>query len=1091
MSSSGSEALDTLKKVGKRKRTRIPAVTAKEWDSTDDDETQLTQDDKTNRGTKKLRLSPQSTEYETKNNSKKSKYFSNSQLSDDELIVVVSQAVNTQVETCVVCKTSFANFSVEKRTTHINHCLDQQASEDYLKKAKLTGHFSTPEEDDTIKCVICDKDITKYPEKLRAEHVDACCKKTEKKKSTLTIISNSRTKKLNLKPKEPTPVPIEAPSEPPVQTSATGDDLDNLYSCFVCKKNITSLGIRARIKHLKLCAKLHNIQQNDVKRMLELQKEQHKANADKEKQIARRRKRKTEPDAELDLQPRAKVPKAKKKIIDDDETSIEDNASDGNIFNMFKFGKSNTASGTVQDSAQLEQLQDVDEWLAFLGMIEYASLFSQNGYDTLEVCAEMEQDDLTFISKAGHKKRILLAAKQLKQVTILKHKRDFRRQQHELEMQQKKEEQERREAAKSRMLLQKQKEVQAQNAPLLQTEYRKSSEEIAQQLREEFETKIPASPVHNSDAEDVEELSSEEEQPVAATQPMSKSRFAPKTPPRNIKPGGLFQLAKLGTPKKATQSPMSTPPKQEQEVPIAVDKTDDDFNFSSLGEEEAQIVAQVNDEWMSFRDDIEPANVSVSSEFTEPTPIKLQLDESVSNIVLSPPTKSQEVSSIDFAKTDDDNIKSQNMEEESQERPDSPELFEDDPYSDESDTEPVMKRKSVQSYSPVPDFDSEFSPFDSDMADSNEQNDAFAPSVSELDSATKHDAVVEPKDADKVQEEYIDNCAKDVDEFKEKVKAMYAELSKKLEEKTQQRDKIINTCAGSSQLYVPDFTLDPLHELFITEKPEAPDTTEDWADCIDWNQATRHTSPKVSYGGRNSDFGNCGYSTQAVDTATLSDSESEKGYSPLVFTQPPSPARKPLILSQEKPASQVVEIPSEDDDDSQRPSTQEVPKKVQKEKPKKKATEPKKTKTKKKTKAKVPLETEIVSQDNEASFYHTQEKENTPSDDDEYDLSDSDSETRVINWKKKHELREKLVNNVMGTSQVEPKKKLILRKEDSNKSSKPAASSSSSQKSKELPDFDSMSIDQLKTLLSQYGVKSGPRKFMIEKLSQIHSAMHQ
>src|SRR3989338_4736761 len=118
MSSSDGE-VGTVQNVGKRKRTRIPAVKVKEWELTDDDETQLTQDDKSNRSNKKVRLSPQSNDSETKNNSKKSKYFSNSQPSTDEEPVVVQSQIPSQsksyaeVETCLVCKTSFASFSLD------------------------------------------------------------------------------------------------------------------------------------------------------------------------------------------------------------------------------------------------------------------------------------------------------------------------------------------------------------------------------------------------------------------------------------------------------------------------------------------------------------------------------------------------------------------------------------------------------------------------------------------------------------------------------------------------------------------------------------------------------------------------------------------------------------------------------------------------------------------------------------------------------------------------------------------------------------------------------------------------------------------
>lgn len=147
-------------------------------------------------------------------------------------------------------------------------------------------------------------------------------------------------------------------------------------------------------------------------------------------------------------------------------------------------------------------------------------------------------------------------------------------------------------------------------------------------------------------------------------------------------------------------------------------------------------------------------------------------------------------------------------------------------------------------------------------------------------------------------------------------------------------------------------------------------------------------------------------------------------------------------------------------------------------------------------------------------FYYSQEdSEEYESQTDDRVLSDSDSETRIINWKKKHELEDKLVNTAMQTNSnsSQSRKRLRLNKntnvEESNdeeRSSQPsknnrvrnhkASGSCASQKSsteENIPDFDSMSTQQLKTLLSQYGVKSGTKKFMVDKLQQIHKAIQQ
>jgi hypothetical protein len=48
----------------------------------------------------------------------------------------------------------------------------------------------------------------------------------------------------------------------------------------------------------------------------------------------------------------------------------------------------------------------------------------------------------------------------------------------------------------------------------------------------------------------------------------------------------------------------------------------------------------------------------------------------------------------------------------------------------------------------------------------------------------------------------------------------------------------------------------------------------------------------------------------------------------------------------------------------------------------------------------------------------------------------------------------------------------------------------SSQKEVEMPDYDAMSIEELKKTLSKFGVKGGKKKYMVEKLIQIFKATH-
>ncbi|KAL0481390.1 hypothetical protein AKO1_012686 [Acrasis kona] len=141
-------------------------------------------------------------------------------------------------------------------------------------------------------------------------------------------------------------------------------------------------------------------------------------------------------------------------------------------------------------------------------------------------------------------------------------------------------------------------------------------------------------------------------------------------------------------------------------------------------------------------------------------------------------------------------------------------------------------------------------------------------------------------------------------------------------------------------------------------------------------------------------------------------------------------------------------------------------------------------KTRKKKGETAPLATTKKVDHLEESFYHSQEvnqDQNSGDEEDTRGLSDSDSETRVIDWSKKNQLKVKLVSNVMHNGQSKGKKKTTKKKKNAsdNESDKP-----------EVPDFDSMPIHQLKSLLSQYGVKPGTKKSMVEKLQQIHKAVN-
>lgn len=63
--------------------------------------------------------------------------------------------------------------------------------------------------------------------------------------------------------------------------------------------------------------------------------------------------------------------------------------------------------------------RNVEEWLAGIGLSAYAEAFSAAGYDNLLVCEALSEDDLNHIggiTKPGHRKTLLLASQELKEL---------------------------------------------------------------------------------------------------------------------------------------------------------------------------------------------------------------------------------------------------------------------------------------------------------------------------------------------------------------------------------------------------------------------------------------------------------------------------------------------------------------------------------------------------------------------------------------------------------------------------------------------------------------------------------------------------
>eukprot|EP01080_Neovahlkampfia_damariscottae_P005489 gene5489-9307_t len=143
----------------------------------------------------------------------------------------------------------------------------------------------------------------------------------------------------------------------------------NTDECLICQKNISTLQQKAKTSHLKLCAKIKKLKPKEVVELLALYKKPKK--------------------------------KTKKEEINDSN----------DIFDQFKYD-------AKSKNVRVDLIpRTVKEWLVSLKMESYIESFIENGYDSLEVCCELEKDDLICVNvtKPGHVKRFLLAAKELKE----------------------------------------------------------------------------------------------------------------------------------------------------------------------------------------------------------------------------------------------------------------------------------------------------------------------------------------------------------------------------------------------------------------------------------------------------------------------------------------------------------------------------------------------------------------------------------------------------------------------------------------------------------------------------------------------------
>jgi hypothetical protein len=366
---------------------------------------------------------------------------------------------NQILNDCCVCKASLENLSLSEREKHLNHCLDQHASEVYIKNQ--LGTSMGQEDSNYLECFICGKDLTHYSEIRKQQHINQCCEVNIRNQSSSEDFElQSRRKQKAKKIKE---------NSCKKRSRTFENDEQCAYSCLICKKDLTSEQARNRMKHLKNCAKLNNITVSDIKQL-----------------VTKRKK--------------IRIDESKKKpttaVSDNEQRNTESN--NDNIFEAFKFGIDSRLRGKMSDSS-CEEFLTVSDWLKSLHFEQYIEPFMNNGYDTLEICSTLELEDLENIGvkKSGHKKQLLIAAKQLTKTLIYRNRMQ--------QLDQKKKETRMYENTREINSI----EEQALQ-PLLQSENRISNTQIAEQIMKE---------IHENT------LLEEESEDIVPTQPMQMSRL--------------------------------------------------------------------------------------------------------------------------------------------------------------------------------------------------------------------------------------------------------------------------------------------------------------------------------------------------------------------------------------------------------------------------------------------------------------------------------------------------------------------------------------------------------------------------------------
>eukprot|EP01147_Barroeca_monosierra_P010758 gene10758-2845_t len=121
----------------------------------------------------------------------------------------------------------------------------------------------------------------------------------------------------------------------------------------------------------------------------------------------------------------AKRPKYRKKPIQEASFTVDQNNSDEDVqsgdtepdSDQEEDSKKNTPQAQIQHAFLNMRLQEaVQAWLNALGLDIYSDTFLQNGFDDLDVIADLTPGDLDCLGilRRGHRKKLLLAANRLK-----------------------------------------------------------------------------------------------------------------------------------------------------------------------------------------------------------------------------------------------------------------------------------------------------------------------------------------------------------------------------------------------------------------------------------------------------------------------------------------------------------------------------------------------------------------------------------------------------------------------------------------------------------------------------------------------------